>query len=73
MSLLITGSVGLIPISMFLAGVAVQVSLDGTMLVAGCGMGLLALGSLLSPAVRNLGLEPLAQSEPPVAPTQLPA
>ena len=64
MSLLITGSVGLIPISMFVAGAAVQVSLDGTMLVAGVGMAILALASLLSPAVRNLGLESLAQSEP---------
>lgn len=73
MSLLITGSVGLIPISMFVAGVAVQLSLDGTMLVAGCGMALLALGSLLSPAVRNLGLESLAQSEPAAEPGQLPA
>ena len=62
MSLLITGSVGLVPVSMFVAGAAVQVSLDGTMLVAGCGMALLAGGSLLSPAVRNLGLEPVAGS-----------
>jgi MFS family permease len=69
MSLLITGSVGLIPISMFVAGVAVQVSLDGTMLVAGVGMALLALGSLLSPAVRNLGLETLVRLEPASAST----
>jgi hypothetical protein len=66
MSLLITGSVGLVPVSMFVAGAAVQLSLDGTMLVAGCGMALLAGGSLLSPAVRNLGLEP-AYRAPEVA------
>ena len=35
MSLLITGSVGLVPVSMFIAGVAVQFSVDATMLVAG--------------------------------------
>lgn len=58
MSLLITGSVGLVPVSMFVAGAAVQLSLDGTMLVAGCGMALLSGGSLLSRSVRNLGLEP---------------
>lgn len=58
MSLLITGSVGLVPVSMFLAGAAVQLNVDATMLVAGAGMALLAGGSLLSPAVRNLGLEP---------------
>lgn len=58
MSLLITGSIGLVPVSMFVAGAAVQLSVDGTMLIAGAGMALLAGGSLLSPAVRNLGLEP---------------
>jgi hypothetical protein len=54
MSLLITGSVGLIPVSVAIAGAAVEISLEATMLVAGAGMALLAL---LSPAVRNLGLE----------------
>jgi MFS family permease len=64
MSLMITGSVGLIPVSMFVAGVAVQVSLDGTMLVAGLGMAILSAVSLLSPVVRNLGLEPPAAGRP---------
>jgi MFS family permease len=58
MSLLITGSVGLVPVSMVVAGAAAQLSVDGTMLVAGCGMAALCLVSLLSPTVRNLGLEP---------------
>lgn len=58
MSLLITGSVGLVPVSMFITGIAVQVSLDATMVVAGGGMALLSVGSLLSAAVRNIGLEP---------------
>ena len=57
MSLMITGSVGLIPLSMFVAGAAVQLSLEGTMLVAGLGMAILSGASLLSPVVRNLGLE----------------
>jgi Na+/melibiose symporter-like transporter len=73
MSLLITASVGLVPVSMLVAGVAVQVSLDATMLVAGLGMAVLALGALLSPAIRNLGLESLAQSEPAGEPAHLPA
>ena len=58
MSLLITGSVGLVPVSMFIAGIAVQLDVDVTMFVAGLGMTVLAGGSLLSKAVRNLGLEP---------------
>jgi MFS family permease len=62
MSLLMTGSVGLVPVSMFIAGAAVQVSLDATMVVAGGGMALLAIGSLLSPTVRDLGLEPPYQA-----------
>lgn len=64
MSLLITGSVGLVPVSMVVAGAAVQLSLEGTMLVAGGGMALLCLASLLSPTVRNLGLEPPTQPAP---------
>jgi hypothetical protein len=57
-SVLMMGSVGLIPISMLIAGVAVSVSLDALFIVAGAGMGVLCAGSLLSPAVRHLGLEP---------------
>jgi hypothetical protein len=68
MGLLITGSVGLVPISEFVAGAAVQISVDGTLLVAGFGMALLSLASLLSPAVRNLGLEPPVQAAQPAAP-----
>jgi len=64
MSLMITGSVGLIPVSMLVAGVAVQVSVDWTMLIAGLGMAILSAASLLSPVVRNLGLEHLAGAEP---------
>jgi MFS family permease len=58
MSLLLLGSVGLVPISELIAGAAVQVSLEGMLLVAGVGMALFALGSLLWPTVRNLGYQP---------------
>ena len=59
MSLLITGSVGLVPVSMFLAGIAIQVSVDATMIGAGVGMAALAFAAALTPAVRNIGLEPI--------------
>lgn len=64
MSLMITGSVGLVPVSMFLAGVLVQIDVDATMLLAGTAMAILAGGSLLSASVRNLGLEPAFQASP---------
>jgi MFS family permease len=67
MSLLITGSVGLVPVSMFIAGLAVQRDVDLTMFVAGLGMSVLAGGSLLSRAVRNLGLEPAFAEARPAA------
>jgi MFS family permease len=59
MSLLITGSVGLVPVSMFLAGIAIQLNVDATMIGAGVGMFLLAVLALMTSAVRNLGLEPI--------------
>jgi hypothetical protein len=58
MSVMIMGSVGLVPVSMLIAGAVVQVSLDGMLVVAGIGMAVLCAGSLLSPAVRHMGLEP---------------
>jgi hypothetical protein len=61
MSLLITGSVGLVPVSMFLAGFLVQLNVDLTMLAAGLGMTVVALVGVASKAVRNIGLEPLAE------------
>jgi len=74
MGLLMTGSVGLVPVSMFLAGIAVQVNLDATMIGAGVGMaGIATAALLLSSAVRNFGLEPVVDepttgvAEPAVA------
>lgn len=72
MSLLITGSVGLVPVSMFLSGFAVQLNVDLTLLGAGTGMTLVALAAISSSAVRNIGLEPFAQETggvPPAGPT----
>jgi len=62
MSLMMLGSMGLVPVSMFIAGAAVQVSLEATLVIAGLGMAVVSLVSLLSPAVRNLGLEPMVES-----------
>lgn len=61
MSLLITGSVGLVPVSMFLSGFAVQLNVDATLLGAGIGMAAVALFAVSSAAVRHIGLEPLAE------------
>ena len=65
MSVLMLGSVGLIPVSMFLAGIAVQVSLDGMLVVAGVGMAAITVLALLSPTVRRLGLLPPYQAPAP--------
>jgi MFS family permease len=59
MSLVMVGSMGLVPVSMLVAGATVQVSLEATLVVAGLGMAAMALASLLSKSVRNLGLEPI--------------
>jgi hypothetical protein len=67
MSLLITGSVGLVPVSMFLSGFAVQLDVDATLLGAGIGMAVVAIAAVSSAAVRNIGLEPLAE-EPALEP-----
>ena len=62
MSLMMLGSMGLVPVSMLIAGAAVQVSLDATLVIAGLGIAAVSLASLLSPAVRNLGLEPMVEA-----------
>ena len=68
MSVLMLGSVGLIPVSMFLAGVLVTISLDGMLIVAGVAMALVTVVSLLSPTVRRLGFYP--PYRPPAAPEE---
>ncbi len=67
MSIILLGSVGLVPISELLAGAAIQVSLEGMLVVAGVAMAVFSLGSLLSPTVRNLGLEPRYEAPPEAA------
>jgi MFS family permease len=63
MSVMILGSIGLVPVSMLIAGAVVQVSLDGLFVVGGVGMTMLCIGSLLSPAVRNMGFQPTYEAE----------
>jgi MFS family permease len=62
MSLLVFGSVALVPISMAVAGALVQISLDGVLIVAGVGMTAVELSCLLSRSVRRMGLEPVVEA-----------
>jgi MFS family permease len=59
LSLLTLGSVALVPLSELVAGAAVQLSFVGMLIVAGCGMAAVSLGSLLSVDVREMGLQPI--------------
>jgi MFS family permease len=58
-SLILLGSVALIPVSQVLAGALVQVSLSGMLLGAGILTTLLTLGAAAAPTVRSIGLEPI--------------
>jgi MFS family permease len=58
MSVMILGSIGLVPVSMLIAGALVQVSLDGVLVVGGIGMAILCALALTSPTVRRMGLVP---------------
>lgn len=58
MSLLMVASMGLVPVSELVAGVFVQVSLTGVLVVAGVGMAGVSLVALRSARIRGLGLEP---------------
>ena len=62
MSVMIMGSVGLVPVSMLIAGAAVQVSLDAMLVVAGLGMAVLCVVALLFPTVRRIGFVPPYQA-----------
>jgi Na+/melibiose symporter-like transporter len=63
MSLLVFASVALMPISIAVAGVVVEISFEGMLLVAGLGMTLLTLATLLSRSVRDMGLQPVVVDE----------
>lgn len=58
-SLILLGSVALIPVSQVLAGALVQLSLSGMLLGAGILTTLLILAAAIAPDVRRIGLEPV--------------
>jgi MFS family permease len=60
MSLMMFGSVALIPLSMAVSGALVKISLEAVLMGGGLGMAALALVGLLSGSVRRMGLEPPA-------------
>jgi MFS family permease len=63
MSLMMFGSVALVPLSMAVSGALVQISLDGVLIGGGLGMAALALVGLLARSVRRMGLEPALDEE----------
>lgn len=69
MSLMMFGSVALVPVSMALAGALVKVSLDGVLLGGGLGMAFLAVVGLMSGSVRRMGLEPTVSEDEPTEDT----
>ena len=58
-SLILLGSVALIPVSQVLAGALVQLSLSGLLLGAGILTTLVTLGAAVTPDVRAIGFEPV--------------
>jgi MFS family permease len=60
MSLILFSSVGLAPISNALAGAILQVNLNALFIGGGLLMALISLLSIALPAVRQMGLEPVA-------------
>ncbi len=68
MSFLMFGSLALVPISIAIAGVLVEISLNGVLLVAGLGMTAIAVLTLFSARVRLMGTMPVideaAEDEP---------
>ncbi len=63
-SLILLGSVALVPVSQVMAGVLVTLSLSGMLLAAGTILVVIALGAAVTPVVRAMGLEPvLAEAE----------
>ncbi len=72
MSLIMFGSVALVPVSMALAGALVKISLDAVLLGGGLGMAGLAVVGLMSPSVRRMGLEPTVNEDEPTDETAPP-
>jgi MFS family permease len=73
MSLMMFGSVALVPVSMAVSGALVQISLDGVLIGGGLGMAALALVGLLARSVRRMGLEPTLDEEEASATESAPA
>ena len=63
MSVLMFGSLGLVPLSTMLAGVFVTINLSALLVVGGLGMAILVLASLLFGPIRRMGEEPVLPSE----------
>ena len=66
MSLMMLGSLGLVPVSMVIAGLFVQVNLSALFALGGLGTAVLAFGSLVSHSIRDMGREPVV--DPDAAP-----
>ena len=62
-SLILPGSVALVPVSQVLAGAFVTLSLNGMLLAAGAAMAALTLVAGMTPTARAMGFEPAAASE----------
>jgi MFS family permease len=62
MSLLMFASVGLVPISNALTGALVEIHATGLFVTAGAIMVVVMLGSLLNPAIRTMGVEPVTEA-----------
>jgi hypothetical protein len=69
MSLMMFGSVALVPISMAVSGALVKISLDAVLMGGGLGMAALAILGLLSRSVRRMGLEPTINDDEPTEKT----
>lgn len=63
MSVMMLGSLGLVPVSTLIAGVVVTVNLSALLIVGGVGMALICLASLLTRPIRNMGFEPVLAVE----------
>ena len=64
MGLLMFSSMSLVPISIAVAGVLVEISLEWVLIIAGLGMSVLTLVPLLSRDVRRMGLLPAIEEAP---------
>jgi hypothetical protein len=63
MSLMMLGSLGLVPVSMLIAGILVQINLSALLIVGGIGMAVLCGASLMSRHIRGMGFEPVVADE----------